>query len=85
LAPHLCKKAFLNPHWAEHEGRVLAQEKVTLNGLVVLERMVPYGRVNPKEATEIFIRSALIEEGLVKHFQSRQPVLVNVHFLIVSY
>ncbi len=78
LAPHLCHRTFLNPHWAAAEGRVLAQEKVTLNGLVILERMVPYGKVNPREATELFIRSALVEEGLAAHFRHGQskPVVV---------
>ncbi len=69
LAPHLIRRAFLEPHWDPQAGRVLATERVTLNGLVLLERMVPYGKVNPAEATEIFIRAALVEEGLADHFQ----------------
>lgn len=80
LATHLCKHNYLDPRWVAREGRVLSLEKVTLNGLVVLERHVPHGRVNAAEATEIFIRSALMEAGLAQHFQRRQmaPALRGV-------
>jgi ATP-dependent helicase HrpA len=68
LAPHLIKRAYLDPHWVSSKGNVLALERVTLNGLVVLERMVPYGKVNPVEATDIFIRKALVEEEMALYF-----------------
>jgi ATP-dependent helicase HrpA len=74
LGSHLCKRAYLDPHWSDREGRVLSLEKVTLNGLVILERHVPHGRVNAAEATEIFIRSALMEAELARHFQRRPAV-----------
>lgn len=64
LAPHLCKTAFQNPHWSAAAGRVLAEEKTSLYGLLVRERKVAYGNVDSKKATEIFIRSALVEEDL---------------------
>ena len=73
LATHLIRRVFLHPHWAPAAGAVLAQEKVTLNGLVVLDRLVPFGKVDPAQATEIFIRSALVEAGLADHFQRRRP------------
>jgi ATP-dependent helicase HrpA len=62
LAPHLCKTTFHNPHWSPAAGRVLAEEKTLLYGLEVRRRQVAYGNVDSKQATEIFIRSALIEE-----------------------
>ncbi len=65
LAPHCCKVAHTNPHWSVTAGRVLAEEIVTLNGLEVQRRKVAYGNINPKEATAIFIRSALVEEDLL--------------------
>ncbi len=64
LAPHCCKVTHVNPHWSASAGRVLAEEVVTLHGLEVQRRKVAYGNVNPKEATAIFIRSALVEEEL---------------------
>ena len=72
LAPHLCRRTHLEPHWEASAGRVIATERVTLNGLVVLERQVDYGKPHPVEATEMFIRSALIEEGLANHFVRRE-------------
>ncbi|MEI7732237.1 MAG: ATP-dependent RNA helicase HrpA [Verrucomicrobiota bacterium] len=75
LAPHLYRRGYSEPHWAAPEGRVLAREKITLNGLVVQDRMVPYGNVNPAEATEIFLRTALVEEALADHFtRPRKPL-----------
>jgi len=73
LASHLCRRAYLEPQWSSLEGRVRARERITLRGLLVLERMVSYGPVNPLEATEMFIRSALVEEGLAEHFHPRDP------------
>ncbi|HOA60356.1 MAG: ATP-dependent RNA helicase HrpA [Verrucomicrobia bacterium] len=77
LAPHLIRKAHLDPHWDPTAGRVAALERVTLNGLVVSERMVSYRQSHPAEATEIFIRAALISEGLADHFRSATRVQDN--------
>ena len=65
LAPHCCKVAHHNPHWSASAGRVLVDEIITLHGLEVQRRKVAYGNINPKEATEIFIRSALVEDNLL--------------------
>jgi ATP-dependent helicase HrpA len=62
LAPHLCRATCHNPHWNADAGRVLAEERTTLYGLEVRRRSVAYGNINPKEATQLFIRSALVEE-----------------------
>ncbi|MCL5099212.1 MAG: DUF3418 domain-containing protein, partial [Candidatus Omnitrophica bacterium] len=64
LAPHLCRSEYLEPHWDARSGRVLARERMTLNGLVVTDHLVPLAKVNPAQATEIFIRSALVGEEL---------------------
>ena len=65
LAPHCCKVSHQNPHWSASAGNVLAEEIVTLHGLEVQRRKVAYGNINAKDATAIFIRSALVEENLV--------------------
>jgi ATP-dependent helicase HrpA len=64
LAPHLCKTTVDNPFWSPTAGQVLAVEKTFLYGLEVRHRKVAYGNIDPKRATEIFIRSALMEENL---------------------
>jgi ATP-dependent helicase HrpA len=65
LAPHCCKLTHQNPHWSVSNGRVLVEEVITLHGLEVVRRKVAYGNINPKNATAIFIRAALVEEDLV--------------------
>ena len=71
LAPHLCKVTHANPRWIVAAGNVLADEKITLYGLEVSNKKVAYGNINPKEATEIFIRAALVEEDLLPNSRTR--------------
>ncbi|MBI5385887.1 MAG: ATP-dependent RNA helicase HrpA [Verrucomicrobia bacterium] len=66
LAPHLVKITHENPHWDAETGRVLCTEKFLLRGLVLREGRVGYLKVNTAEATEIFIRAALVEEGITE-------------------
>ena len=62
-APHLVRYHYFEPHWEQKRGEVIASERVTLYGLTVLpRRAVPYGRIAPEEAREIFIRSALVAQ-----------------------
>ena len=65
LAPHCCKMAHKNPHWNPAAGNVLVDEIITLHGMEVQRRKVAYGNVNAKEATAIFIRTALVEGNLL--------------------
>ncbi|HWH70360.1 MAG TPA: DUF3418 domain-containing protein, partial [Candidatus Sulfotelmatobacter sp.] len=65
LAPHLCKITHFEPHWSASAGRVLINEKAVLYGLEIYNRKVAYANLNPVAATEIFIRSALVEEDLM--------------------
>jgi ATP-dependent helicase HrpA len=65
LAPHCCKVTHQNPHWSVSNGRVLVEEVITLHGLEIVRRKIAYGNINPKDATVIFIRAALVEEDLV--------------------
>ncbi|WP_082881527.1 MULTISPECIES: ATP-dependent RNA helicase HrpA [Eikenella] len=62
-APHLVRYHYFDPHWEQKRGEVIASERVTLYGLTVLPRRpVSYGKIAPKEAREIFIRSALVAQ-----------------------
>ncbi|WP_304349294.1 ATP-dependent RNA helicase HrpA [Comamonas testosteroni] len=59
---HLLKKQLLEPHWSKKQADVVALERATLYGLVVYNgRRVSYGRVDPHEARNLFIRQALVE------------------------
>lgn len=59
---HLLKKQLLDPHWSKKQADVVALERATLYGLVVYNgRRVSYGRVDPHEARNLFIRQALVE------------------------
>ncbi|HET8600927.1 MAG TPA: ATP-dependent RNA helicase HrpA [Segeticoccus sp.] len=61
-AQHLVKHSYSEPHWEKKRGSAVALEKVTLYGVpLVAGRKVAYGRVNPGEARDLFIRSALVE------------------------
>lgn len=60
IADRLCRKQYFDPHWEKQPAQVAAYERVILYGLMVVpKRRVYYGMINPKEAREIFIRSAL--------------------------
>ena len=57
-----CRYTHLDPHWERTRGEVVATEQVSLFGLVIIaDRRVSYGKVNPEHATELFIRQALVE------------------------
>ena len=71
LAPHCCKVTHQNPRWSPSAGNVLVEEIVTLHGLEVQRRNVAYSNINSRDATSIFIRSALVEENLMP-FRNRR-------------
>ena len=61
VAGHLLKKSWSDPRWEKRAGRVVANERATLYGLLIYHgRRLHYGRINPTEAREIFIRDALV-------------------------
>ncbi|MDY6824967.1 MAG: ATP-dependent RNA helicase HrpA [Thermodesulfobacteriota bacterium] len=67
IAGDLCRETYLYPRWMKSRQAVVADRQTTLFGLVIeYEEAVPYGRVNPAEASDIFIRNALVQED-VKH------------------
>ncbi len=69
LAPGLCTYTWSAPSWEKKRGEVTVAEQVSLFGLVIIgERRVGYGRINPGEAGEIFIRKALVEGEMYQPF-----------------
>ncbi len=62
VAGDLCKRSYFDPHWEKKPAAVMVYERLTLYGLVVNpRRKIQYGRINAKEARELFIRGALVE------------------------
>ncbi|UCD78294.1 MAG: DUF3418 domain-containing protein [Desulfobacterales bacterium] len=69
LGKDLCQYTYLDPHWERSRGEVVATEQVSLFGLIIAaDRKVSYGKVNPDEACDIFIQSALINGDVKQPF-----------------
>lgn len=64
ITPHLCKYSWSNPRWHKKTGQVVADEAVSIFGLVISSgRTVNFGRRsrnNVREARNIFIHHALV-------------------------
>jgi len=74
LAGDLCVYSYSDPHWEKRRGEVSAWEKVTLFGLPIVERRkVGYGKIDPVESRDIFIRQALIPGEL----KGKYPFIVH--------
>jgi len=80
LGGNLCKRSWTNPRWHKKSGQVVADEKVTLFGLVIVAgRKINYGRIDPRnqaEARRIFIQEALINGELEGRFPFLQKNLL---------
>ncbi len=64
LAAHLVKKIYSEPHYSIRNGQVMAYEKQTLYGLLIVDKKrCSYGKIDPIISREIFIRAALVEGG----------------------
>ena len=79
MGQHLLKKQLLEPHWEKKAAEVVAIERATLYGLVVYNnKRVNFGLVNAREAREIFIREALVND----EWDTRLPFLAANRKLI---
>ena len=68
LAGDLVVRTYGDPRWDARQGAAVAEEKVTLYGVpLVPERTIPYHRVDPPAARELFIRHALVEGAWDTH------------------
>ncbi|MDM8536729.1 ATP-dependent RNA helicase HrpA [Desulfobacterales bacterium HSG17] len=57
-----CRYSHSNPHWERNRGEVTALEQVSLFGLIIVnQRPVSFGPIDPEQASQIFIRSALVQ------------------------
>lgn len=63
----LCKYSYKNPHWERGQGQVVADEDVSIFGLVFIHnRTKAYAKIDPAVAREIFIRDALVRQDVKK-------------------
>jgi ATP-dependent helicase HrpA len=68
LAAHVVRVATSEPFWDEKAGRVKVKQRTRLYGLEIDSRAVSYGKINPAEATEIFIREGLVNDTITWPF-----------------
>ncbi|MCP5329023.1 MAG: ATP-dependent RNA helicase HrpA [Sinobacteraceae bacterium] len=71
---HLVRRQHYDPHWERRAARAAIYERVTLFGLTLSSgRRVPYERIDPRAARELFIRHALVQ----MEYDSRAPFLAH--------
>jgi ATP-dependent helicase HrpA len=64
LGAHLCSFSYSDPHWSAKAGRVLVLERALLGGLEIARSHVDFGKIDPPQATEIFLRTALVGDEI---------------------
>jgi ATP-dependent helicase HrpA len=71
---HLVRQHHYDPHWERRAARVSVHERTTLFGLTLQSgRKIPFERVDPKAARELFIRHALVQMD----YDSKAPFFVH--------
>ncbi|HEX3132934.1 MAG TPA: DUF3418 domain-containing protein, partial [Planctomycetota bacterium] len=64
LAGERVKRRHREPHWHAKRKQVVCRETISWKGLPLSDgRLVPYERVDPADATRVFITQALVAEG----------------------
>ncbi|MDA3915962.1 MAG: ATP-dependent RNA helicase HrpA [Deltaproteobacteria bacterium] len=70
IGKDLCTHTYSDPHWEKKRGEVVANEQVSLFGLIIVSnRKIAYGSINPEESGEIFIRHALVQGEINQKFK----------------
>ena len=70
IGKDLCVHTYSDPHWEKKRGEVIAKEQISLFGLIIVnDRNIAYGRINPEESEEIFIRHALVQGEILQKFE----------------
>ncbi len=78
VAQHLVKRQYVEPHYNARHGQVMAYEKISLYGLVLVEKKpVSYGKIKPEESREVFIRAALVEGRYSEHKRIKSVIKNN--------
>jgi len=68
LGAHIIRASHSEPFWSAEAGRVLVKERRRLYNLELETRSMSYGKLNPVEATEIFIREGLVGDTITWPF-----------------
>jgi len=70
IGKDLCTHTYSDPHWEKKRGEVVVNEQVSLFGLIIVSnRKIAYGSINPEESGEIFIRHALVQGEMHQKFK----------------
>jgi ATP-dependent helicase HrpA len=64
LGAHVCKFDYREPQWDRKAGRVLVKERALLHGMELQSKRIGYAQIDPRDATNIFVLSALVEEEI---------------------
>jgi ATP-dependent RNA helicase HrpA len=84
-AEHLIKRSYFDPHWEKKAGRCAVYERTLLYGLTLqAKRKIPYERVDPKAAREIFIRCGLVAQDYhtnAPFYKANQQLLEEVGYI----
>ena len=84
-AQHLIKRSYYEPHWEKKAGRCAVYERTILYGLTLqTRRKIPYERIEPAAAREMFIRYALVNHEYHSHapfFKANQKLLEEVGYI----
>jgi ATP-dependent helicase HrpA len=81
VGSHVLTHRYTDPIYDEKGERVMARERILLYGLEVAAKRTAYVRINPKMATEIFIREALVEgrlQTMIPFNQHNQELLEEI-------
>ncbi|WP_170113366.1 ATP-dependent RNA helicase HrpA [Ahniella affigens] len=77
----LLKRNYLDPRWDRQRGQVMADEQISLFGLILVERRpVHYGGIEPQAARDLFLNNAMPELQLDSRsnlIQKARQVLVR--------
>jgi ATP-dependent helicase HrpA len=61
IAGDLVKRSYGEPRWEQRQGAAVADERVTLFGVPIVEkRRIQYSRLNPAHARDLFLEHALL-------------------------
>ena len=85
LGAHLVKRSYSEPRWMRSRASVMADERVTLYGVPLVEkRPVDFGRIGPVISRELFLQHALVEGDWDTHhafFSTNRELLDDVEEL----
>lgn len=74
VGAHLVKQQHYDPRWERKAARAVVHERTTLFGLVIQAgRKIPYERINPQAAREMFVRHALVHMD----YDSKAPFFLH--------